>query len=479
VTAATPTRTRTPRRDAEQTASAGDAIVADVVARSLAIADRRSHARRLTQVARPLVRRLDRCERLARSSAAGSAVLAPAAALQFAGEAIATAAIDGAWPDGGTRVVVEKLAERFAADAADVCTLVFRNAISLPEAMQLPPARVVELVLELLVGTGAVAGASLWEEGTHCFAAVGASARSKRMREHARAAIDGEPSVSNLFRTSVVERWDQPHAALVARTRSTAVNADVLLAEAAAAISPALERNVLFDRGAARERELVAATERRLVRLGFDLHDGPLQEIVAFAQDLRVARTHIEPLLSADDASRAGGCFDDLGARLEALDRDLRQIAHSVRSTTALDRPLAEALQGEADALERAGVATELTVTGDLDELTDSQRIVIYRVVQEALNNIRKHAEATTAAVRIRSSARSITVLVVDNGRGLPANATSCGRLGLAGVTERVRLLGGAVRLGNGALGGTEILATLPQWRASHDATAFAYAATA
>jgi signal transduction histidine kinase len=300
------------------------------------------------------------------------------------------------------------------------------------------------------------------------------------MRETARHALDGVPSDSQTFRTAVVERWDRPYAALVVRARSAAGHTvDALLAEAAAALAPILERDALYDRGVAREREIVAAGERRLVRLGFDLHDGPLQELVAFADDLRVTRSHIEPLLDEDDRTRAAGCFDDLGARLESLDRELRQIAHSVRATTALDRPLEDALRAEVAVLERTGVDGALLVTGDVVSLTDSQKIVIYRVVQEALSNVRKHSGAARASVRVRSTSRLIEVVVCDDGCGIGAKGAAPDRLGLAGVTERVRLLGGAVTIGDSATGGTCISAVLPRWRArtGAQATTVSYAA--
>jgi signal transduction histidine kinase len=242
-----------------------------------------------------------------------------------------------------------------------------------------------------------------------------------------------------------------------------------------------LERDALYDRGVGRERELVAANERRLVRLGFDLHDGPLQEIVAFADDLRNARAHIEPLLDEADRLRAAGCFDDLGARLASLDRDLRQLAHSVRSTTALERPLEDALRGEVDALTRYGIETHLDVSTLPRDLTDSQKIVIYRVVQEALNNVRKHSEARTAHVGVRTTRRLIEVVVADDGRGIDGRIRMrSDRLGLAGMRERVRLLGGVVTVGDGPSGGTLVFVTLPRWRARRTETSSAtYAASA
>jgi signal transduction histidine kinase len=454
----------------------------EIVRRACAVADGAASSGTSRPVCRTLGQRLDERERRARRLASATSVLAPAAALEFVGAAIAAATVEGLWAEGAAQTVVARVAAHLHAAEDDASLVVFRSAISSRECIELPPALAVDFILSLLVDLGAAAGISLWTAeqpgSTDCIAAAGRGGRSRRLHETARLALDGVPSPSGTFRAAVVERWDQPFAALVARSR-TAV-ADALLAEAAGALAPVLEREALYDRGAARERELVAAGERRLVRLGFDLHDGPLQQIVAFAEDLRTARSHIEPLLDAPTRARAAGCFEDLGARLEALDTDLRQIAHSVRSTTALDRPLEDAVRRETDGLSRAGIATELTVIGSVDTLTDSQKIVIYRVVQEALNNVRKHSAATSARVRIRCTSRILDVVVSDNGCGIDADkATAQDRLGLAGVAERVHMLGGVVSIGGGPEGGTQVSATLPVWRAQTDTTALPYAATA
>ena len=451
--------------------------------RARAITMREPARQRSMRIPRPLLLEVDECERRARRTSTRTPALAPAAALNFVGESIATAAIDGVWPEGASARVVSHLAAELEAAESEVALTLFRSAVWTRESAQLPPAAAFDFVLSLLVDLGGIEGASLWVAETpgttECVAAAGKAARSRRMGETARATLDGLPSDSSTFHSAIVERWDQPFAALVVRSRAASANVEALLAEAAAALSPVLERDALYDRGVARERELVAANERRLVRLGFDLHDGPLQEIVAFAEDLRNARSHIEPLLDEVNRLRAAGCFDDLGARLASLDRDLRQLAHSVRSTTALERPLEEALRSEVDALTRYGIDTDIDVTGLPRDLTDSQKIVIYRVVQEALNNVRKHSEARTAHVGIRATRRLIEVVVRDDGRGIDSRIKRSGRLGLAGMRERVGLLGGVVAVSDGPSGGTLVFATLPRWRERRTLTSATYAATA
>jgi signal transduction histidine kinase len=228
-----------------------------------------------------------------------------------------------------------------------------------------------------------------------------------------------------------------------------------------------------------REHDLVAAGERRLLRLGFDLHDGPLQEIVALAEEIRTASTQISAVVPDDFRQRVRGRFNDVHARLGALDESLRQIAHSVRSTTAVARPVADAIEAELIALENAtDIAADLEVEGDLSSLSDSQKIVLFRVVQEALSNVRKHSEAESVSVMLRSRRTFVDLTVSDDGRGFDPRRLDTDRLGLAGISERVRLLGGAVEIETIPGAGTTVRATLPQWKPSTPAAATIYAAT-
>ena len=222
-----------------------------------------------------------------------------------------------------------------------------------------------------------------------------------------------------------------------------------------------------LGRDAESERALASA-ERRLVRLAFDLHDGPLQDIVALAEELRMVAAQIDPLVPADDRSRVRGRFDDLHARLAALDESLREIADATRSTIPVTRPVAAAVEGELQELEQAtGIATELDFDGDLEELTDSQKIVLFRVVREALTNVRKHSGASSVLVALHSTPESLELTVRDDGSGFDPSRHAGKRLGLAGISERVSLLGGSVEVRSRPGRGTEVRATLPRWRPS------------
>ena len=406
------------------------------------------------------------------------------AALDFLGDAVVAIAVEHRFEPGEARAAVTAAADELGLPPEAAAFGVFRRALASKEFAQLPPTVAAELALALLVELAPATAGSLWildaAGSTTCLVSHGKAPRSRRLREVARAALDGVVAGSAQVHVRVVERWDRPYAALLARGRGTeSEHVDDYLDEAATALAPLLERASLFDRKVQREHELVAAGERRLVRLGFDLHDGPLQEIVALAEELRSAAAQISMVVPADYKERVRGRINDVQARLVSLDESLREIAHSIRSTTAVARPVAEAVESELRALENAtGIDTSLQVEGDLSGLSDSQKIVLFRVVQEALSNVRKHSEAQGVSVLLRSRRTFVDLRITDNGCGFDPRRLDTDRLGLAGISERVRLLGGAVEIETSPGKGTIVHATLPQWRPSTPAAATIYAAT-
>jgi signal transduction histidine kinase len=95
-----------------------------------------------------------------------------------------------------------------------------------------------------------------------------------------------------------------------------------------------------------------------------------------------------------------------------------------------------------------------------LDDLFDKdEAITLYRVVQESLNNIVKHAQASEARVSVERYTDSVTLTIQDNGRGFAPSeaATKPPGFGLVGMTERVRILGGALQMDSGEGRGTTV----------------------
>jgi signal transduction histidine kinase len=256
-----------------------------------------------------------------------------------------------------------------------------------------------------------------------------------------------------------------PAAALIALGADPAPSGALL-----SAAGPILA--ALLDRETQLRHDLVTgAVERRLARLRFDLHDGPQQDVHLLAQDLRLFRDQLRSMIAGDpDQDRALGRLDDLEAQLIALDDDLRRLSTSVQSPFLTSGSLRQALQQLTDAFaQRTGITPEIELHGDLTQLSDSRQIAVLSLVREALSNIRKHSDAESVRILIAPLNGSVTVEVSDDGSGFDpeamlARSSRAGRLGLVGMHERVRMLGGRTQIESKPGGPTIVSATLPPW---------------
>jgi signal transduction histidine kinase len=215
----------------------------------------------------------------------------------------------------------------------------------------------------------------------------------------------------------------------------------------------------------------VSAVERRLARLRFDLHDGPQQDIHLLGQDLRLFRAQLRPMIAGHaDEGRVLGRLDDLEAQLEALDGGLRQLATTVESPFLAPESLGDRLHQLTDGFaQRTGVVPRTHLRGSLTSLTDSQQIALLSLIREALSNIRQHSDADRVEIVIEAGLEGVRVQVTDDGCGFDpeptrAQAARAGRLGLVGMHERMRMLGGSTRITSRPGGPTVISASLPPW---------------
>ncbi len=374
-----------------------------------------------------------------------------------------------------------------AAAVAEACALplpaarltLFSQAAGNPRLLELPPLLAAETQLNLMVGLDVLAEISLWRRtagGLECILSLGGAGEpSRRVRAEAKAVLRGRSRLSLLggsnLRSVAVYRFGEPYAAVVGRLGSVEPKiADAFLAEAAACLGPVVEREQLLEHSAQRERTLVGASERRLMRLGFDLHDGPIQDVLALAADVRLLQQQVFPFVLEEYRDQASGRFDDLTSRLTELDRELRELAHSLETKSVISRPLGEILHREIESFsERTGVTATLEIRGEADSLSSGQRITVFRAIQEALANIREHAGATSVVIKVRARRNAIEVQVSDDGMGFEveralAKAAQRGRLGLVGIAERVRMVGGTFELDSAPGGPTTLKLTLPRW---------------
>jgi signal transduction histidine kinase len=354
-----------------------------------------------------------------------------------------------------------------------------REVLRTPSLPQLPSDVAIEVQLALLLVFAEVRATSLWTLSpgghvVHISHAGSLDPASPSSRHAATALLTGsERERKHGSEVAIkLERWLHPVAALVAHGDPARADHRALMLDAAVPVLGAiLERDELQAHEQASGESVVSSVERRLARVRFDLHDGPQQDVHLLAQDLRGFRDQLRPIIAEDPgASRILGRIDDFEAQLVALDGDLRRISTSVESPFVHPGSLPERLRQITDAFAaRAGFEPTTRLDGDLGKLSDSQQLALMALIREALSNVREHSRAREVTIGIASDGGGVTAEVTDNGVGFDPETTLVraareGHLGLVGMHERIRMLGGRTHIESRPGGPTVISVSLPSW---------------
>jgi signal transduction histidine kinase len=204
-------------------------------------------------------------------------------------------------------------------------------------------------------------------------------------------------------------------------------------------------------------QQLVAAQEEERRKLSRELHDHVGQMLTA----LRLELGRIDRLRAAAD-TRVAAAVAECRQLIDDMVDLVRDLALGLRPSMLDDFGLQPALEWQArDFTRRCNVPVGLGVTGSLDNLSDQHRTCIYRVVQEALTNCVRHANASRIRVDVHALDDSLEVSVSDDGVGLDPRRRG-GGFGLRGIEERVRELGGSVSLHSASGQGATLAISLP-----------------
>lgn len=216
-------------------------------------------------------------------------------------------------------------------------------------------------------------------------------------------------------------------------------------------LSMAIERARLYQHSA----QAGAAEERS--RLARELHDTLAQGLTALTLQLETA----DALLESDPARARHMIQQALGQVRANLDETRRSV-QDLRSRSLEHGPFSEALRKLAeDHAGRWKLALDLNLQ-PVAALPPRVESALYRVAQEALTNIVRHARAHTVTLKLRVDAREARLHVHDDGRGFDPDHVRPGRFGLIGMNERVKLLGGQLTITSAPEGGACIEAVIP-----------------
>ena len=217
--------------------------------------------------------------------------------------------------------------------------------------------------------------------------------------------------------------------------------------------------NAMVDRLAeerrAGARAALTAQERERLRIGRALHDEAGQTLTAIALEVERAAGEGPPAQREQMAA--------LAAQLHASLDDIRRISRDLRPEALDDLGLINALIALTSRVDRqSGVRIERRLSPDLPPLPSELELVIYRVAQEALTNVLRHANASRCTVEIDSKDDQVELRVSDDGVGMRLTAGTAATIGIEGMRERALLGNGTLEIESTPGRGTQVTLRLP-----------------
>lgn len=200
--------------------------------------------------------------------------------------------------------------------------------------------------------------------------------------------------------------------------------------------------------------------ERR--RIARELHDSVGQMLAALSMNLTGVRTDIDRL------ARTAAALNDSESLVQEMVTEVRTISHLLHPPLLDEAGLSSALRWYVDGFaQRSGINVDLDMPKEFQRLPAEMETAIFRVVQECLTNIHRHSGSPVARIRLRERDDEVIVEIEDKGRGIPQHkleemsAAGTPGVGVRGMQERLRQLGGRLEIQSGA-GGTTIKVRLP-----------------
>ena len=205
--------------------------------------------------------------------------------------------------------------------------------------------------------------------------------------------------------------------------------------------------------------KIIQAQEEERRRVAREIHDGPAQSMANIVFRAEVCEHFLD-----SDVERARNELQELRALVRSSLAEVRKIIFDLRPMTLDDLGLVATVKRALEGVEkRSGLVCELRVSGSAQRLDSHVEVGVFRIVQEAVTNVEKHAQARTVAVQLDYSFHFISLVIEDDGQGI-ADLENIGEesFGLMGMKERVSLLGGEIAIESKVGEGTRIKVKIP-----------------
>lgn len=201
---------------------------------------------------------------------------------------------------------------------------------------------------------------------------------------------------------------------------------------------------------------MLRAQEEERKRLGQEIHDDTMQSLVLICRSL-------DAVEDGQDIKEVQAQLANLRRLAESTHDSLRALLAGLRPSLLDDLGLTAALGSLiSDLEERTDIRAALHVEGDARLLLPEQELALYRIAQEALRNIERHSGASAGTITVRFGPAKVELSVRDNGRGFDLLLAGDGRLGVLGMRECARVVGGDFKIHSYLGGGTTVTASVP-----------------
>ena len=213
-----------------------------------------------------------------------------------------------------------------------------------------------------------------------------------------------------------------------------------------------------FSRQAAR---VVQARDAERERMARDLHDVLGNELAVLKFETHLVTTALEKSLASEpnmDIARVLQRTRQINALLDGVIQSSRQIVHDYHPRVLQERGLVAAIEEQAARFQRrTDIPCTVSSNEDAHTLTGEASLALYRITQEALGNVMRHARASRVLLRLRATSRGVKLDIIDDGIGLPDTLGHGGGYGLSNMHERMRAVGGEFSIQSSPGKGTRI----------------------
>lgn len=225
----------------------------------------------------------------------------------------------------------------------------------------------------------------------------------------------------------------------------------------------AIDNGRLYEQMRFYARMITDAQESERKRIARELHDDTVQMLIALSRQIESLLTNLDsiPEIKLGDITA-------LQVLTGTAIQDLRRFIQDLRPSLLDHLGLIAALEDLAHGLAEDNITADFQIFGELQRLTPEEELILFRIAQEALNNLRRHSGASEALIQIRFKPDMLRLTIEDNGIGFDMprrldDLVSTGKLGLLGMQERARMLGGNLKVQAAIDEGTTIIVDVPR----------------